>query len=90
MLLAVWVTPGGRRSELRGVADGRLRVRVAAPAVEGRANRELCRFLAATLGVSRGSVTVTAGESGRRKTVLACGVGLETVRQVLGLASDAT
>jgi uncharacterized protein len=83
--LAVWVTPGGRCSELKGVADGRLRVRVAAPAIEGRANRELCRFLAATLRVSRGSVTVTSGESGRRKTVLLRGVELETARQALGL-----
>ncbi len=85
MYLAVWVTPGGRRSELRGVADGRLRVRVAAPAIEGRANRELCRYLAETLGVSRGSVTVASGEGGRRKTVLLSGVRLDFARRALGL-----
>ena len=61
--LAVWVTPGGRRSEIGGVVDGRLRVRVAAPAVEGRANRELCRFLAATLGVPPRRVAVTAARA---------------------------
>jgi uncharacterized protein len=86
--LAVWVTPGGRRSELRGVADGRLRVRVAAAPVEGRANRELCRFLAETLGVPQGSVVVTSGESGRRKSVRVRGVALETARRALGLTAS--
>ena len=86
--LAVWVTPGGRRSELKGVADGRLRVRVAAAPIEGRANRELCRFLAQTLGVPRGSVAVTSGESGRRKTVRVSGVALETARRALGLSAS--
>ncbi len=82
------MTPGGRRSELRGVADGCLRVRVAAAPVEGRANRELCRFLAETLGVPRGSVVVTSGESGRRKSVRVRGVTLETARQALGLTAS--
>ncbi len=82
------MTPGGRRSELRGVAGGRLRVRVAAAPVEGRANRELCRFLAETLGVPRGSVVVTSGESGRRKSVRVRGVALETARQALGLTAS--
>ena len=88
MRLAVWVTPGGRRSEIAGVVAGRLRVRVAAPAVEGRANRELCRFLAATMGVPPSAVAITAGQSGRRKTISISGVGLETAGRRLGLEAD--
>jgi uncharacterized protein len=67
------------------VADGRLRVRVAAPALEGRANRELCRFLAHELGVPRTRVRVTAGESSRRKVVSVDGVGLVEAGLRLGL-----
>ena len=65
--------------------DGRLRVRLAAPAVEGRANRELCRFLAATVGVPPSAVIITAGQSGRAKTLRINGVGREIARQRLGL-----
>jgi uncharacterized protein len=83
--LAVWVVPGGRRTEITGVVSGRLRVRVAAPAHEGRANRELCRFLATVVGVPAGAVTVSVGESARRKTVRLAGVNVEVARRRLGL-----
>ncbi|MGZ4198632.1 MAG: DUF167 domain-containing protein [Thermoleophilia bacterium] len=88
MRLAVWVVPGGRRTEITGVVSGRLRVRVAAPAREGRANRELCRFLAAAVGLPPSAVVVSAGERARRKTIRFTGVGNETVRRRLGLDSD--
>ena len=83
--LAIWATPGGRRSEITGVADGRLRVRLAAAPIEGRANRELCRFLAETVGVPRSAVAVTAGASARRKTIRISGIGVEAVGRRLGL-----
>jgi hypothetical protein len=81
----VWAQPRARRTGLAGVADGRLRVRVAAPALEGRANRELCRFIAEELGVPRSQVRVTGGETSRRKTVLVTGVDVVEVRRRLGL-----
>ena len=68
--LVVVVVPRASRTELAGVADGRLRIRVAAPPVAGAANDELVRFLARTLGLPRSALTVTAGQSGRRKTIL--------------------
>lgn len=48
--------------------DG-VRIRVAAPPVDGAANEELVRFVAKRLGVSRGAVTIAHGQSSRRKTV---------------------
>jgi len=72
--LLVAAAPRASRTEIAGVADGRLRIRVAAPPVEGAANVELVRFLAAVLGVSKSAVAVTAGATGRRKTVLVRGV----------------
>lgn len=77
--------PGARCSELTGVADGRLRVRLAAAAIEGRANDELVRFLAATLGVPRRDVSVSAGARSRRKLVAVAGVTLADAKHRLGL-----
>jgi len=83
--LAVWVTPGAARSEYAGVADGRLRIRLAAPAREGRANDELIRFVAALLGVGQRDVSVTTGSTGRRKLVRVAGVTVEQARRALRL-----
>jgi uncharacterized protein (TIGR00251 family) len=81
----VWAAPGARRSEIAGVADGRLRVRLAAPAQEGRANRELVTFLAAVLDVRRADVAVVAGASGRRKLVRVTGLTEDEARRRLRL-----
>lgn len=61
--------PSAGRSQIVGEHDGALKVRVAAPANEGKANAELIRFLARTLGVARGSVELRSGERSRVKTV---------------------
>jgi hypothetical protein len=86
LLLAVWATPGRRRSAVTGLADGRLRVQVAAPAVDGRANRELLRFLAGELRVAPSDLAVVAGQSGRRKTIAIAALDPATVATRLGLA----
>ncbi len=77
------VTPRASRSEVAGVAGERLRVRVAAPPVDGAANAELARLLARVLGVPRAAVEVVAGAGGRRKTVLVRGVAAEAVRRLV-------
>jgi uncharacterized protein (TIGR00251 family) len=68
--LEVWAQPGAKRSEATGVQDGRLRVRVAAPAVEGKANRALLKFLSERLNVKLAQLELSIGESARRKSVL--------------------
>jgi uncharacterized protein (TIGR00251 family) len=67
------------------VADGRLRVRLAAPPVEGRANDALVRFIAALVGVRREDVVVVAGGRSRRKLLHVAGVTLSEARRRLGL-----
>jgi uncharacterized protein len=73
-------------SELAGVADGRLRVRLKAPAHEGKANAELIRFVAEVLGVLRADVRLVNGAGGRRKTVRVYGVNAEAAGRCLGLS----
>lgn len=70
MTVHVKVVPRARRTELAGkMADGTLKVRVAAAPEKGAANEELCAFLARHYGVPRPSVEVVAGHTGTRKTV---------------------
>ena len=75
MKLALKVTPGARKNEILGWEDdypqvGRvLKVKIAAPPVEGKANKEIVLFLAKALGIPRTSVEVVHGTSGRIKLV---------------------
>jgi uncharacterized protein (TIGR00251 family) len=68
------VTPGGRRSELIERAPDRLRVRVGARAVDGKANVELERFIAELFHVRRSAVSLLRGERSRDKTLRIDGI----------------
>ena len=68
-LLDLRVQPGARRSEVVGPHGAALKVRVAAPADDGKANAELERFVSEWLGVPRRAVAVVRGRTRRDKTV---------------------
>ena len=78
--LIIRVVPNARRTEVDGMYDGALRVRLKAPPVEGAANRELATFIASQLGVSRRAVSLVRGEKSRSKTVRIIGVSSDTVK----------
>jgi uncharacterized protein len=67
--LTIHAQPGAKRTEIAGVHGGALKIRVASPPVEGRANEELRRFLAEAFGVPQRNVALVRGENGRRKTL---------------------
>lgn len=67
--LRVAVTPGGAKDALAGLAEDRLRVRLRAKAVEGRANAALTDFLAACLGLKSRQVRIVSGDKSRKKTI---------------------
>jgi len=73
-VLIVHVVPRATRTEVVGMHGDALRVRVAAPPVDGAANEELVRFLAERLGVPRSAIAIAAGDTSRRKRVLIEGV----------------
>ena len=73
------VVPRASRSEIAGIQDDALKVRITAPPVEGRANEECIRLLAEKLGVKKAQVTIIAGHSSRAKTVAVTGIGIEAV-----------
>ncbi|WP_072293282.1 DUF167 domain-containing protein [Nitrosovibrio sp. Nv17] len=67
--LTLHVQPGARRTEVAGLHGDALKIRLAAPAVDGAANAALLAFLAEAFGVSRHRVTLRHGARSRRKTV---------------------
>lgn len=81
--ISVRLQPRAKRTEIVGERNGALVVRVAAPAVEGRANQALCELIAKRAGVSRGSVQVERGRAARDKVVRVEGVTAPALRRVL-------
>ena len=69
MILDVHVQPGASRSEFAGRHGERIKIRLAATAVEGKANIALVEFLAEHYGVPRRSVRIVSGLKSRRKRV---------------------
>nr|WP_276572695.1 DUF167 domain-containing protein [Nannocystis pusilla] len=84
--LDVLVAPRAARSRLVGLHDGRLKVQLAAPPVDGAANTALCELLSDHLQVPQGALEIARGATGRRKTVRVAGVSAAVARSRLGLA----
>jgi uncharacterized protein (TIGR00251 family) len=83
--LALHVQPRASRTELAGMHGGALKLRLAAPPVDGAANLELLRFLAELLGVPRSRLVLRSGAAARRKQVLVQGISVGFAERRLGL-----
>ena len=81
--VSVRVVPRAPKTAVQGLLGDALKVRLAAPPVEGAANRELQAFFADALGIGRNRVQILAGATGRNKRVLLAGVAPEAARQAL-------
>ncbi len=83
--IQVRVQPRAARTEIIGAHGDALKIRVAAPPVDGAANEALVRFLAGQLGVPRAAVTVVSGQRGRTKVLRVTGITLAEAVERLGL-----
>ena len=83
MMIKVRVIPNAKRNEVVSRIGSILRVKVSAPAIEGKANDELCLFLAEFFEVKRSMVYLRKGERGREKTIEICGRSEEDLDEVL-------
>jgi hypothetical protein len=81
--LLVLVQPRASRTKVVGEHDGRLKIALAAPPVDGEANAALIEFLSDLLGVRKAEVELLDGQSGRRKRLLIRGVALEALSAVI-------
>lgn len=73
----VHAQPGAKRTEVAGLYGDCLKLRLASPPVDGKANECLIEFLARRLGATRGQVTIIRGMRSRRKTVFVAVAGLQ-------------
>ena len=80
---SVRVQPRASQSALAGDLDGAVKIRIAAPPVDGEANDELIRFLAKLLGVGRQQVEIISGATSKNKIVRITGVTIEDCQKTL-------
>ena len=78
--LAIKAIPNAPRNAVAGWMGDTLKIKVHAPALEGRANDELCEFLAETLDLLHRAVTLLQGDKSRQKLVQIDGLSLDEVK----------
>jgi uncharacterized protein (TIGR00251 family) len=81
--VSVRLRPRGRGDALLGFEDGVLRARVSAPPTDGRANRALCKLIAAEIGVAPSRVSVVHGAKSRDKVVEVESLGADELTERL-------
>jgi uncharacterized protein (TIGR00251 family) len=91
--ITVKVSPRAKKTAVAGVMDdGTIKIKIAAPPVDGAANKALIEFLAETLGLPKQQVDIVAGETSERKLVSLVGISPEQVdailRGLLGPSAD--
>ncbi len=87
--IAVRATPNAARSAVVGFVEGVLRVKVAAPPVKGKANKELVALLSRVLGVDKNRISIATGEASRNKVVAVDGLSQEEVMERLSSSCGA-
>ncbi len=82
-LILIYVQPKAKKNEIEGVDEwrGRLKVKVKAPPVEGKANREVVKFFSKLFNAE---VEIVKGQTSREKDLLVRGLGKEEVKRKLG------
>lgn len=83
-LVRVWVQPGAKRSELAGMYQDSLKIRLAAPAVDNKANTALVEYVAALLGLKRSQVVLETGHASRGKTLRITNDAMPAWPEVMG------
>ena len=83
--LEIKAIPNAPRSEVIGWLGEALKIKIHAPALEGKANQELCEFLAEALGLHKRSVRLVQGDSSRKKLVEITGLTRDQITEKLGL-----
>jgi uncharacterized protein (TIGR00251 family) len=82
LTFAVRIVPRASRSEIAGEYNGALRIRIAAPPVEGAANRELIRLLAKSFKLPQNAIEIISGAASKNKIVHIAGADSARLEQM--------
>lgn len=77
--LTLHIQPGAKKTEFAGLHGDALKIRLAAPPVDGKANEALIRFVADTLGLPKSAVSLKSGQTSRRKVLEVSGATPEAI-----------
>ncbi len=80
--LTLHIQPGAKKTEVAGQHGEALKIRLAAPPVDGKANEALLRFVAETLGLPKSAVSLKSGQTSRRKVLEISGTTNEAVARL--------
>lgn len=83
VILTLHIQPGAKKTEVAGPHGDALKIRLAAPPVDGKANAALLAFIAAKVGVGRTAVELVSGQTARAKRVRITGVAPAAARTAL-------
>lgn len=67
--VTLWIQPGAKKTEPMGIFDNKLKLRLNAPPVEGKANTALIKYLSKTLAIRQSKISLQAGALSRHKTI---------------------
>jgi uncharacterized protein len=82
--LTLHIQPGAKKTEFAGLHGDALKIRLAAPPVDGKANEALLKFVAETLGLAKSAISLKSGQTSRRKVVEVCGARIEAIARLVG------
>jgi uncharacterized protein (TIGR00251 family) len=81
--IEILVQPRASRAKIGPMHDGRIKIAVTAPPVDGEANAAVIELLARRLGIARGDIEVIAGASSRRKTLRIANVTQQQIAELI-------
>jgi uncharacterized protein (TIGR00251 family) len=81
--LTLHVQPNARQNEILGFEDGILRIKIAAPPIDGKANKELIAFLSKRLGVSKSSISIDRGQTSKSKVISIEGLTRDQIYELI-------
>ena len=81
--LTLHIQPGAKKTEVAGLHGDALKIRLAAPPVDGKANAALIDFVADRLGLAKSAVTLKSGQASRRKIIEINAAPYDTAQRLL-------
>jgi uncharacterized protein len=82
--IQVQIQPKSSHNQIVGLHDGRLKIKIAAPPVDGKANESLIEFLAKTFKTSKSNIEILKGHTSKLKTIKLSGISENTYRSIIG------